>query len=47
MMDCVRGDIQKILSPKTPELVFSNGQEGHNEVDVDFAVYFRFAKSRY
>ena len=30
-----------------PELVFSNGPEGHNEVDVDFAVYSRLAKSKY
>ena len=43
----VRGDIQNILSPKPPKLVFSNGPEGHSEVDVDFVVYYRFAKSKY
>ena len=25
-------------------MIFSNSPEGHNEVDVDFAVYSRFAK---
>ena len=28
-----------------PELVFSNGPEGHNEVDDDFAVYAKKRQS--
>ena len=28
-------------------MMFSNGPEGQNEVDDDFAVYSRFAKSKY
>ena len=40
---CKRGYSEDIIS-KTPELVFSNSPEGHSEVDVDFAVYSRFAK---
>ena len=29
------------------KMMFSNSPEGHNEVDVDFVVYSRFAKSKY
>ena len=43
---CVRGDIQKRLSPK-PLNSYSPLVEGHSEVDVDFAVYSRITESKY
>ena len=36
--------ISRVMEDK---MMFSNGPEGHNEVDVDFAVYSRLAKSKY
>ena len=43
MILCKRGYPEEIVS-LTPELIFSSGPVGHSEVDVDFAVYYRFAK---
>ena len=43
---CKRGYKEEIIS-LTPELIFSSGPVAHSEVDVDFAVYSRFAKSKY
>ena len=43
---CVRGDIQKILSPKPLNLYYPV-VEVHSAVDVYFAVYSRFAESKY
>ena len=46
MILCKKGYPEEIFS-QTPELVFSSGTMGHSEVDVDFAVYYRFAESNY
>ena len=40
---CKRGIFRRYYL-LNPELVFSNAPEGHNEVDVDFAVYARKVK---
>ena len=40
---CKRGIFRRYYL-LNPELVFSNGPEGHSEVDVDFAVYDRKVK---
>ena len=40
---CNRGIFRR-YNLLNPELVFSNGPEGHNEVDDDFAVYARKVK---
>ena len=42
---------ERVCSKETisliPELVFSSGPVRHIDVDVDFAVYYVFAKSKY
>ena len=40
---CKRGIFRRYYL-LNPELLFSNGPEGHNEVDVNFAVYARKVK---
>ena len=46
MILCKKGYPEDIVS-YNPEFIFSSGPVGHSEVDVDFAVYYMFAKSRY